>query len=149
MDALLSNPGGPAWQDPTLEVRLKERLPKTYNWYLVTIVDFNTVMQKMLGKLGVDGGQVGNPGALLMASCADQSRRIQVGSRRRPIKAELNGTTSSNASNSVLRRRKEKPWFLNWRNSTVNYEKYLGTAKGLKRLGKRDQGKARAHLLHQ
>jgi hypothetical protein len=58
MDALLQDPGGRAWNDPDIEIRLQERLPQSYGWYQCTIDDMNTIMEKLKAKLGIQKGQV-------------------------------------------------------------------------------------------
>jgi hypothetical protein len=58
MDALLTDPGGRAWNDPDLEARLQQRLPQSYGWYRCTIDDINAIMEKLKAKLGIQKGQV-------------------------------------------------------------------------------------------
>ena len=58
MDALLTDPGGRAWNDPDLETRLQQRLPQSYGWYRCTIDDINVIMEKLKAKLGIQKGQV-------------------------------------------------------------------------------------------
>jgi len=58
MGKLLNDPGGPLWSDPMLEQRLRERLPKSYDWYRCTIDDMNDAIGKLKIKLGIENGQV-------------------------------------------------------------------------------------------
>jgi hypothetical protein len=55
---LLRVPGGPAWKGPELEERLKERLRKSYDWYLVVIEDMRRDMEKLKKNLGIKDGKV-------------------------------------------------------------------------------------------
>lgn len=52
-DALMKDPGGPAWRNPEMEERLRRRLPKSYEWYCATIEEMNGVMTKLMGKLDI------------------------------------------------------------------------------------------------
>ena len=56
MKALLDDPGGPLWQDPGLEQRLKERLPKSYDWYRLTIAAIDNLLENMKKRLGIKPG---------------------------------------------------------------------------------------------
>ena len=51
---LIANPAGPEWKNPELEVRLKQRLPKSYNLYLESIDHINDVMNELKHELGID-----------------------------------------------------------------------------------------------
>ncbi|OCK80067.1 hypothetical protein K432DRAFT_453695 [Lepidopterella palustris CBS 459.81] len=52
LDVLISEPCGPRWKDPALEMRLRSRLPKAYDLYLETIEELAAVMQKLKEELG-------------------------------------------------------------------------------------------------
>ena len=56
MKALLDNPGGPPWQDPGLEQMMKERLPKSYDWYKSTVAAIIDILEDMKRRLGVKPG---------------------------------------------------------------------------------------------
>ena len=56
MKALLDNPGGPPWQDPDLEQMLKERLPKSYDWYRSTVAAIIDILENMKRRLGIKPG---------------------------------------------------------------------------------------------
>ena len=56
MRALLDDPGGPPWQDPTLEQRLKERLPKSYDWYRLRVEAIDNILEDMKKRLGIKPG---------------------------------------------------------------------------------------------
>jgi hypothetical protein len=51
---LMENPAGTAWEDPELEKRLQERLPKAYDTFLGVMIDINNLMEKFKKALGVD-----------------------------------------------------------------------------------------------
>ncbi|OCL04599.1 hypothetical protein AOQ84DRAFT_300565 [Glonium stellatum] len=53
LQILMENPAGEGWEDPELEERLKQRLPKSYNLYLDIIGDINKLMEKLKKELGV------------------------------------------------------------------------------------------------
>ncbi|KAI9766750.1 MAG: hypothetical protein M1839_004781 [Geoglossum umbratile] len=50
---LLADPGGVAWQDTSLEVKLKERLPKSYGLYLEIIHDIKEITSELEQELAV------------------------------------------------------------------------------------------------
>jgi hypothetical protein len=50
---LIECPGGDKWNDPALEERLRERLPKTYSSYLDTIEMMKNVVQELDQALGM------------------------------------------------------------------------------------------------
>ena len=54
VDALIAEPGGPAWKDPSLEETLKQRLPKSYDLFLDTISDIKSTMDGLKEELGVE-----------------------------------------------------------------------------------------------
>ena len=56
MKALLDDPGGPSWRDPVLEERLKERLPKSYDWYRLTITAIDNILENLKKRLGIKPG---------------------------------------------------------------------------------------------
>ena len=58
MDALLNDPLGTAWQKPGLENCLRERLPRSYEWYRSTIGEMNQIMEELKKKLGIEDGEV-------------------------------------------------------------------------------------------
>ena len=51
--ALIADPGGEEWKDPDLEVKLKGRLPKSYDLFLDTISDINATMDGLKEELGI------------------------------------------------------------------------------------------------
>ena len=51
--ALIADPGGDKWKDPGLEVKLKDRLPKSYELFLDTISDINATMDGLKDELGI------------------------------------------------------------------------------------------------
>ncbi|KAL5313882.1 hypothetical protein ACEPPN_018305 [Leptodophora sp. 'Broadleaf-Isolate-01'] len=53
LQELLKDPGGPSWQDRTLEAMLKERMPKTYSSYLDTIETMKETIQDLEEALGM------------------------------------------------------------------------------------------------
>ncbi|OCK77569.1 hypothetical protein K432DRAFT_303900 [Lepidopterella palustris CBS 459.81] len=57
LKVLMANPAGEAWEDPELEKRLQDRLPKSYELYLDIIGDINELMDKLKKELGVDNAQ--------------------------------------------------------------------------------------------
>ncbi|KAK7425123.1 hypothetical protein QQX98_000037 [Neonectria punicea] len=54
VQGLLKDPGGHKWQDPELEVRLKERLLKSYHLYLESIGWIREIIEQIKEELGVD-----------------------------------------------------------------------------------------------
>ncbi|KAH6719115.1 hypothetical protein BKA61DRAFT_474089 [Leptodontidium sp. MPI-SDFR-AT-0119] len=54
LQELLKDPGGPSWQDRTLEAMLKERMPKTYSSYLDTIETMKETIQDLEEALGIN-----------------------------------------------------------------------------------------------
>ena len=56
MEALLADPGGPQWRAPGLEERLKERLPKSYDWYKLTITAIDNILENLKKRLGIKPG---------------------------------------------------------------------------------------------
>lgn len=56
MQALLNDPGGPAWRDPELDNRLKERLPQSYAWYKLSITAIENILDSMKKRLGIKPG---------------------------------------------------------------------------------------------
>ncbi|KAI9717098.1 MAG: hypothetical protein M1828_007431 [Chrysothrix sp. TS-e1954] len=53
LEALCQEPGGPAWQDPDLETRLKARLPRSFEWYCGIVAEMNQAMTRLKGKLHI------------------------------------------------------------------------------------------------
>ena len=53
IQSLLGEPGGRQWKDPTLEDKLKSRLPKSYDVFLDTIYDIQATMDRLRDELGV------------------------------------------------------------------------------------------------
>jgi hypothetical protein len=51
---LMENPAGTAWEDPELEKKLQERLPKAYDTFLGVMVDINKLMESFKKALGVN-----------------------------------------------------------------------------------------------
>ena len=51
--ALITDPGGEKWKDPDLELKLKSRLPKSYDLFLDTISEINATMDGLKDELGV------------------------------------------------------------------------------------------------
>ena len=51
---LLDDPRGPLWRKPEYEVRLQERLDRSYNSYSRTVKTLNQALQSMCQRLGVD-----------------------------------------------------------------------------------------------
>ena len=58
MTSLLDDPGGAMWNHPSIERRLMERLPKSYDIYRFAIDDINLVLEKLKAKLGIKDNQV-------------------------------------------------------------------------------------------
>lgn len=52
--ALLDFPGGPAWQDPEIERKLRSRLRTSFGSYLNTLNDMNEVIEILKSKLELD-----------------------------------------------------------------------------------------------
>ncbi|KAH0545416.1 hypothetical protein FGG08_000557 [Glutinoglossum americanum] len=59
MNDLLKDPGGQSWSKPGLEDKLRDRLPKSYDWYMNTVNSMITDMEKLKNKLGVKDGETG------------------------------------------------------------------------------------------
>ena len=53
LESLISDPGGPVWHEATLEARLKNRLPRSYEWYCGIVDELNQAMFKLKGKLHI------------------------------------------------------------------------------------------------
>lgn len=51
---LLETPVGPLWQKPEYDERLRERLGRSYSWYLKTVSTLVEELKTMCEKLGVD-----------------------------------------------------------------------------------------------
>ena len=51
---LIAEPGGVRWKDPTLEDKLKSRLPKSYDLFLDTINDVKSTVDGLQEELGVN-----------------------------------------------------------------------------------------------
>lgn len=58
MDALLRDPTGPSWRRAGLEVKLMDRLPKSYESYRTTITDMKETMDALQKKLGIQNGKL-------------------------------------------------------------------------------------------
>lgn len=58
MNALLLDPGGDVWGDEKLEENLRKRLPKTYDWYKLTIDEMLKDMTRLKKKLNIHDGKV-------------------------------------------------------------------------------------------
>jgi len=54
LQRLISEPGSPEWQNPDLETRLRQRLPKSYDLYLESIEHIKEVMNNLKGELGIN-----------------------------------------------------------------------------------------------
>lgn len=54
MQQLIAEPHGPAWANPELEKRLRQRLPKSYDLYLESIERIQDVMIDLKRELGMD-----------------------------------------------------------------------------------------------
>lgn len=54
LQRLISKPGSPEWQNPDLEIRLRQRLPKSYDLYLESIEHIQDVMNDLKGELGIN-----------------------------------------------------------------------------------------------
>ena len=54
LEALMSDPGGERWRDQSLEIKLRERLPNSYDAYLDSINEMNNVMEKLSKELGLE-----------------------------------------------------------------------------------------------
>jgi hypothetical protein len=54
LQRLISEPGSPEWQNPDLETRLRQRLPKSYDLYLESIEHIKEVMNDLKGELGIN-----------------------------------------------------------------------------------------------
>jgi hypothetical protein len=52
--ALMSDPAGDRWEDPELEVRLQQRLPKSYKLFLDTIGDINDLIESLKKEFGLN-----------------------------------------------------------------------------------------------
>lgn len=57
LKTLLEDPAGEAWEAEELEVRLKERLPKSYGVFLNIMKDINELMEGLKKELGVQNSQ--------------------------------------------------------------------------------------------
>jgi hypothetical protein len=53
LKALMDDPAGQSWEDPALEQRLKDRLPKSYTLFLDIIGDISSLVDSMRTELGV------------------------------------------------------------------------------------------------
>ncbi|KAH6861234.1 hypothetical protein B0T12DRAFT_404359 [Alternaria alternata] len=51
---LMKDPAGTVWEDPELEKKLRERLPKAYDTFLGVMVDINELMENLKKALGVN-----------------------------------------------------------------------------------------------
>ena len=54
LNVLMSNPGGPAWQSPNYDARLRQRLDRSYNIYLSTLNTMVENLSMICRKLGVN-----------------------------------------------------------------------------------------------
>jgi len=54
MYEFLSNPGGEAWQDATIDERLRKRLGESYNVYFNNVAGMQCSMIEIKKKLGLD-----------------------------------------------------------------------------------------------
>lgn len=54
LQQLIAEPHGPAWKNPELEKRLRQRLPKSYDLYLESIERIQDVMIDLKSELGMD-----------------------------------------------------------------------------------------------
>jgi hypothetical protein len=52
---LMADPAGSAWENVELEVRLRQRLPKSYDLFLDIIGDINNLVDTLKKELGVKG----------------------------------------------------------------------------------------------
>lgn len=53
--ALMADPAGKGWEDAELELRLRQRLPKSYDLFLDIIGDISGLVESLKGELGVKG----------------------------------------------------------------------------------------------
>lgn len=51
---LMIDPAGAAWEDPQLEKKLMERLPKAYDTFLGVMADINSLIESLKKELGVN-----------------------------------------------------------------------------------------------
>jgi len=54
LQRLISDPGSSEWQNPDLEIRLRQRLPKSYDLYLESIEHIKEVMNDLKSELGIN-----------------------------------------------------------------------------------------------
>lgn len=54
LKALMDSPAGEEWDDPELEERLQQRLPKSYNLFIDIMGEIRQLMEKLLKEMGVD-----------------------------------------------------------------------------------------------
>lgn len=53
LKTLMSDPAGQIWEEPELEQRLRDRLPKSYSLFLEYIHDINGLVESIKKELGV------------------------------------------------------------------------------------------------
>ena len=58
MEVLISDPGGSRWGDPELEVRLRARLPNSYEAYLDSVNEIKEIMTGLKKELGLEKAHI-------------------------------------------------------------------------------------------
>ena len=58
MAGLLQNPMGSGWRDPQLEIKLRARLPKSFDIYQRMILEMKACLDKLQKKLAMQEGKV-------------------------------------------------------------------------------------------
>jgi hypothetical protein len=70
LSALMADPAGKHWEDADLELRLRQRLPKSYDLFLENIGEISGLVDSLKKEIGVKG----KFGVLLMKVTPSQSR---------------------------------------------------------------------------
>ena len=98
--SLLLSPGGPAWSDAELSIKLQARLRNSYNSYLDTVNDLNEVVTILKGKLELDPN--GKVILCLALTLVGHLLIVPPRSQNGPTRKRSNENT--NESNSVFRK---------------------------------------------
>jgi hypothetical protein len=78
LQTLMADPAGEGWEDPELEVRLKQRLPKSYDLFIDIMEGIQELVESLKKELGASSlTRLANADALSLANLEFQAKRIK------------------------------------------------------------------------
>jgi hypothetical protein len=78
LQTLMADPAGEGWEDPELEVRLKQRLPKSYDLFIDIMEGIQELVESLKKELGASSlTRLVNADALSLANLEFQAKRIK------------------------------------------------------------------------